>query len=136
MTSLLEQDGEGDTDEDGEEEEREDESEKLARAFGLDPNKVFAADHLGLDATAAINALKFAIEHPLVDYNATGKVEHHMKLTESALRKKLETRRFSPVKSGQKFKPSKRKENIQEMLQRMKQKLETAKEKIAAVPAS
>jgi len=112
-----------------------DPSGKLARAFGLDPDKVFSVDHLGLDATAAINALKFALDHPLIDHNDNGKILPHMKLTESALRKKLETRRFSPMKSAQKHKPSKRKEAIQDMLERMKEKLALAKEKISAVPA-
>ena len=133
LTSVLEEHEESDADETPPQEE--DPSNKLARAFGLDPEKVFSAEHLGLDATAAINALKFALEHPLIDYNATGKIEHHMKLTESASRRKLETRRFSPVKSAQKYKPSKRKEAIQDMLERMKNKLAIAKEKIAAVPA-
>jgi len=117
-------------------EEELDPSSKLAVAFGLDPAKVFSADHLGSDAAAAINALKFALNHPLVDYNATGRIEHHMKLTESAQRRKLETRRVSQRGQSPKARPSKRKEAIQDMLERMKEKLATAKEKLAAVPAS
>ena len=112
---------------------KEDQTNKLARAFGLDPEKVFSAQHLGLDATAAINALKFALDHPLIDYNATGKIEHHMKLTENASRRKLENKRFSPVKTSQKYKPSKRKEAIQDMLERMKNKLSIAQEKLQQV---
>lgn len=138
LTSLgmLQEGGKQEEEEVSEGEEEEvDPSSKLARAFGLDPSKIFSADHLGLDATAAINALKFALNHPLVDYNATGKIEHHMKLTESASRRKLETRSYSPL-VAQKYKPSKRKEAIQDMLERMKEKLASAKEKLAAVPAS
>ncbi|UPR02398.1 hypothetical protein HOP50_09g57240 [Chloropicon primus] len=132
LTSLVEEEDQSES----EAQEELDPSSKLAKAFGLDPGKIFSVDHLGLDATAAINALKFALNHPLVDYNDTGKIEHHMKLTESAQRRKLETRRISSAVTTSKPKASKRKEAIQDMLARMKEKLAIAKEKIAAVPAS
>ena len=119
--------------------EPEDATMRVAKAFGLDPRRMLSSDHLGLDATASINALKFALRNPLVDVHASGKVAHHQKMTASAemrILSKAEGRRGSGGREAKGPKTSRRKEAIQDTLSRMKEKLATAKEKLAsAVPA-
>jgi len=128
LTSLA-----GDTGIDDDDDDHIEPTLRVARDLGLDPAKLTSWDHIGLDATAAINALKFALQHPLVDDHDTGKIANHQKLTLTA-----EMRRLSSInKRGSakvpKPKPSKRKQAIYETLEKMKERLTLAKEKLSTV---
>jgi len=123
-------------------EEVEDPTERLALALGLDPRRLaIYTGQLTTDSLGSINALRFALSHPLVEADeGLAPPKKHLALT-TAARLKRRDKKLAPLPEPVAMPPDARTVRIQtmeDMLQGMKERLKSLEtnlaERLAAAP--